>query len=116
MNKMVVSLFIMGILFSSMALADSASDESFYRGCVTAKISQCDQKAKLASSRGENTRKSGQAAAVKAEYYRSHQEELVQMMVEDGIGTSSHKARYYLIKAYKDASSSGKKNMLAERR
>ena len=116
MQKMVFNLFVAGILFSSAALADSpsSSNESFYRTIVTQKITQCELKTQLASSRGENTRRCGLAAIGQVEFYRNHEEELVQMMQKNDVGTKPYKVHYYLIKAYNDVS--GRRgNILAEK-
>ena len=94
-------------------MADSIPDEGFYKSCVTEKIQQCEQKTKLVSSRGENTRRSGQAAADKVEFYRAHSEELAQAMLNDNIGNKPYKVRYYLIKAYNDSTRFGE-NKLAD--
>lgn len=95
-----VLVVFLGIIFMiSATYADDISLETFYAKYIDKKIDQCERKAALGNSRGENLRVEAQRAAQQAKFYRERKEYLVHKMAEERIGKNPQKVDYFLIKA-----------------
>ena len=100
----IVSLvLVMAVISASLAAAQSASKDQlvkFYQSCITKKISNCNAKTVLKTSRSANLRQKADLAARQVTYFTSNKTMLINEMVEQGIGQKQYKVEHYLNKRF----------------
>ena len=69
----------------------------FYEGCIQKKISKCNAKAELKTSRSVNLQRKAQLSIRQAAFFTSKKDVLINEMIEKGIGQKHYQVEYYLI-------------------
>ena len=105
--KVLLTVYLIGtvIILGAVAAQSESNDQSvnFYETCLENKISACQSKMMLSTSKSPNLRKTSALAAKQVVFYSSHKEMLVDEMIELEIGRRPYKVDYYLIKRYYEA-------------
>lgn len=102
--KKVYALMVLG-LFASFSFTWAGGDvdrQAFYSESIDLRITQCEQKARLIDSQGENLQSCGREAMEQIKFYQSHKQELIRRMLAEDIEAKNHQADYFLIKAYRE--------------
>jgi hypothetical protein len=77
--------------------------ERYYDACIEKLISNCQDKLFMGDSRHENMRRSAALYCLKAGFLRIHKSELIQDMIDQGVGIKQHRICYYLNQRFFDA-------------
>jgi hypothetical protein len=96
-------LLVMALSGASLVTAQSASKDQlvkFYESCITKKISNCNAKTVLKTSRSANLRHKADLATRQVTYFKSNKSMLINEMVEQGIGQKHYKVEHYLNKRF----------------
>jgi len=86
--------------------AESQSDEQlkkFYETCIAKKITRCQSKTMLKTSRSENLQLTAEVAANQARFLSLNKDMLVNEMIEKGIGQKPYKIEHYLNSSFYEA-------------
>ena len=99
----IILVLFMAVMGPAGAAAQSESNDQlikFYENCITKKIHNCNAKTVLKTSRSVNLRQKANLARRQAIFYTSHKNELINEMVEQGIGQKQYKVNRYLNKRF----------------
>ena len=100
----IVSLVLfLVVIGASLTAAQSASKSQlvqYYEGCITKKISNCNAKTVLKTSRSVNLRQKADLATRQVIFFTANKNMLINEMVEQGIGQKPYKVEYYLNKRF----------------
>lgn len=100
MKKATPLILLCVFLALSSAHSETVSKASYFRDCVNQKIEQCERKAKLIDSEGENLSCCAENALAQVKFYQQHKEELVQEMMDEQVKEKSYAVNYFLNKTY----------------
>ena len=99
-----VSLALVIVLTGSAgAIAQTASKDqliSYYERCITKKISNCNAKTVLHTSRSVHLRQKADLAARQIQFLSANKDMLINEMLEQGIGPKRYKVEHYLNKRF----------------
>ena len=100
----IVSLvLVMAVSGASLAAAQSASKDQlikYYESCITKKITNCNAKTVLKTSRSVHLRQKADLATRQATYFTSNKNMLINEMVKQEIGQKPYKVEHYLNKRF----------------
>lgn len=100
-------LSVMLVLGSTPLTAQSESDDQllkFYESCIQKKISNCNAKTVLKTSRSTNLQKKADLSIRQVTFYTKNKNMLINEMVDQGIGYKPYKVDYYLNKRFHEMS------------
>jgi len=97
---MVIFVSIFMIMIGPFQIsAESQSDEhlkKIYETCIAKKITRCQSKTMLKTSRSENLQLTAEIAANQARFLSLNKDMLVNEMIEKGIGQKPYQIEHYL--------------------
>ena len=100
------TIFLVSIIIFISAAPLTAQQESkdqlvkFYESCILQKVSNCNAKAVLKTSRSVNLRRKAELSLRQAAFFTSNKDILINEMVEQGIGQKHYQVEYYLNKRF----------------
>lgn len=99
-----VSLVLVVALIGAVSVAAQSSSKmqlvKYYDNCITKKITNCNAKIILKTSRSVNLRRKADLATRQVTFFTSNKNMLINEMVEQGIGQKAYKVEYYLNKRF----------------
>ena len=99
-----VSLVSIFLIAGSLPLtAQSESEDElikFYKSCIQKKISNCNAKAILKTSRSANLQKKADLSIRQAAFITANKDMLINEMIDQGVGYKYYKVDYYLNKRF----------------
>ena len=96
----VVFCVLVVISFGQTAIA---TPESYYNQCVDKKIAKLERQGEMVDSWSACVRGCAEVKILKANFFRTHREELVREMVALKVEMKPYKVDYFLIKAFSNA-------------
>ena len=96
-------LSVMLVIGSTPLTVQSGSDDQllkFYESCIQKKISNCNAKKVLKTSRSQNLQKKADLSIRQVTFYTRNKNMLINEMVDQGIGFKPYKVDYYLNKRF----------------
>ena len=93
------------IMFIGAAVSKAQSESNdqlakYYERCIVKKISNCNAKVVLKTSRSENLQRKANLAIKQVTFFKSNKNKLIDEMVEQGIEPKRYKVEYYLNKRF----------------
>lgn len=102
----IVSLvLVMAVIGATHAAAQSVSKDQlvkYYESCITKKISTCNAKTVLKTSRSVNLRRKADLSARQVTFFITNKNMLINEMVDQEIGQKHYKVDYYLNKRFNE--------------
>jgi hypothetical protein len=92
-------IMFLAILWSSQATSQQAGNlnlKSYYAAYIDELVSHCKNKASRHNSKSENIRQASALYCLKADFFKSHKETLVEEMAAQNIEAKTYKMNYYL--------------------
>ncbi len=103
MKARVITIFLvimfLAMLWSSQAASQQAGNlnlKSYYATYIDELVSHCKNKASRHNSKSENIRQAAALYCLKADFFKSHKETLIEEMAAQHIETKNYKMNYYL--------------------
>jgi hypothetical protein len=101
MKVLTVTIAALSILMASYSVyAQDAQKESYFGDCVDRFIASCEHKASMMDSDSTNIQRDAAIASMKAAFYKSHKEELINQMLAQDLDTSRGDADYFLVRSF----------------
>ena len=99
----IILVLFMALMGAAGAVAGPKSNDKlvkFYENCITKKIHNCNAKTVLKTSRSVNLQQKADLATRKVIFYKTHKNELINDMIDQGIGQKQYKVNRYLNKRF----------------
>ena len=94
-----VSIFI----FPSIGFSgDLEKSTQFFNNCIVKKISNCQSKSILLTSRSDNLREYALSETQKAEFYANEKDRLIKEMMEREVALKDYQVEYFLIRRFNE--------------
>jgi hypothetical protein len=101
MKHWVLTLVVLSFLFSSSLLcAQVTKKESCYQACIDKAIEKYERKSLKLDSDRRAIRRDAAVATLKASFYKTHREQLINQMIVENLGTKTGEMNYFLIKSF----------------
>ena len=101
MKVLNMTVVVLGILMaSSFAFAQDIDKEAFYAECVDRFVESGEHKASMMGSTSTNIRRDAAIGSMKAAYYKTHKEELVDQMCSQDLKVKRGVADHFLVKSF----------------
>lgn len=101
MKYSVLTLVVLSFLFSSSLLcAQVTKKESCYRACIDKAIEKYERKSLKLDSDRPAIRRDAAVATLKASFYKTQREQLINQMIVENLGTKTGEMNYFLVKSF----------------
>jgi len=102
-----IALFLSAIvsfcIFPSIGLSgDFEKSTKFYNNCIVKKISKCQSKSIMLTSKSDNLREYALLGSQKAIFYTNEKDRLIKEMMEREVDLKEYQVEYYLNKRYNE--------------
>jgi hypothetical protein len=101
-----VVVYLLVIALALAAPLSAGGDESlnvleeYYSNLIDEAIAHCELKNRMRDSWSKSVRRTAAVAYLKGAYFREYKKELVNDMIEEGVGKKAFKVNYYLNKRF----------------
>ena len=107
-SKLFCIVLVLGVavsiaIFPSIVLSgDFEKNAKFYNHCIVKKISKCQSKSIMLTSRSDNLRKYALLESQKAAFYANEKDMLIKEMMEREVELKDYQVQYFLNKRFKE--------------
>ena len=101
MKNLMITFAVLCLLGSSSLLfAQDTAKESIYRACIDKAINKYESKSLMMDSSSPAIRRDAAIATLKASFYKSNKEQLVDQMIAQDLNTAGGEMNYFLVKSF----------------